>query len=155
MRILLATDGSDYSREATRACRDLLANVKKAHVKVVTVIDNFTPMATEPFVTSEEFLVNMESEMRENAEGIVANAEKTLRDRENPPDVETGILLGLPKKMIIGEAEKWQPDMIIMGSHGLGFWGRAFIGSVSSAIVHRAPCSVLVVKKRDENASAG
>ena len=146
MKILLATDGSDYSATAARKCRELISGVSKAQIKIVTVIDNFTPMATEPFVTSQEFLANMESQMRENAEGAVASAEEILLDGGKTPDIKTEILLGSPKKMIIREAEKWKPDLIVVGSHGHGFWERAVLGSVSSAVVHRAKCSVLVVK---------
>ena len=38
------------------------------------------------------------------------------------------------------------PDLIVVGSHGRGFWGR-LLGSVSDGVVHHAPCSVLVVRK--------
>jgi nucleotide-binding universal stress UspA family protein len=55
--------------------------------------------------------------------------------------------------MITEEAQKWEADLIIVGSHGQSFWSRALLGSVSNAVVNHAPCSVLVVKMRDEEDS--
>jgi nucleotide-binding universal stress UspA family protein len=53
---------------------------------------------------------------------------------------------GPAAKEIIDKAERWRADLIVVGSHGYGFWGR-LLGSVSNYVVHNAPCSVLVVRK--------
>jgi nucleotide-binding universal stress UspA family protein len=148
MRILLATDGSRYSSEATRECVKLASNFEDVTVKIITSVDNFTPLAQAPFVTSEEFLANIESQMRENAETSISEAVRILRDSSKNLNFETEILLGSPKKLIVQEAEKWKADLIVVGSHGYGFWGRAFLGSVSDAVVHHSPCSVLVVRSK-------
>ena len=153
MRILLATDGSEYSAEAAKQCREIASSIENAKIKVVTVIDNFTPLAAEPFVTSAEFLENIETQMRENAENNVSEALRILRENDGVFDYETEILLGLPKKLIVKESEEWKADLIIVGSHGYGFWKRALLGSVSDAVVHHAPCSVLVVKIKNDLAS--
>jgi len=54
--------------------------------------------------------------------------------------------MGAPSRMIIESATNWGADLIVVGSHGRGFWGRVMLGSVSDAILHHAPCSVLVVR---------
>lgn len=149
MRILLATDGSEFSVEAAKQCGKLAANIENAKIKIVYALDSFTPMAAEPFVTSEEFLENIETQMRENAQNNISEAVRILHENDRVFDYETEILIGLPKKLIVKEAEKWKADLIIVGSHGHGFWGRNFLGSVSDAIVHHAPCSVLVAKRKE------
>ncbi len=149
MRILLATDGSEYSAEAAKQCGKIALNIKDAKIKIVTALDNFTPMATEPFVTSAEFLENIESQMRERAENNISEAVRIMHENDRVFDYETEILIGLPKKLIIKEAEKWKADLIVVGSHGYGFWGRNFLGSVSDAVVHHAPCSILVARKNN------
>ena len=53
------------------------------------------------------------------------------------------------KEQIIELAREWGADLIVVGSHGRGFWGR-LLGSVSTGVVHHAPCSVLVVRKREK-----
>lgn len=146
MRILLATDGSEHADEAVKQCGKIISQMGKSSVKIITVVDNFTPMATEPFISAQEFLENVEAEIQDKAENDIIEAVRILREHAKIPDLETEILFGPVKRVIVGEAEKWKADIIALGSHGMGFWGRALIGSVSDAVVHHAPCSVFVVK---------
>ena len=64
-------------------------------------------------------------------------------------DFTSKVELGIPEKVIIETAQEWQADLIVVGSHGRGFWGRTMIGSTSDAIIHNAPCPVLVVRKSE------
>ena len=48
--------------------------------------------------------------------------------------------------MIIDEAEKEHTELIVIGTRGLSAPKRIVLGSVSTDVVHRAPCSVLVVR---------
>lgn len=64
--------------------------------------------------------------------------------------IETEVKLGAPARVVIDEAKDWNADLIVVGSHGRGFWGRLTIGSVSDAIVHHAPCSVLIARTDSE-----
>ena len=57
--------------------------------------------------------------------------------------------MGATNRVIIETAKDWNADLIVVGSHGRGFWGRTMIGSVSDSVIHHAPCSVLVVRKTD------
>ena len=59
----------------------------------------------------------------------------------------TEVLCGPPAQEIVQQAEDWGADLVVVGSHGYGFWSRALLGSVSNSVVHHAPCSVLVVRK--------
>ncbi|MBB2769205.1 MULTISPECIES: universal stress protein [Mycolicibacterium] len=40
-------------------------------------------------------------------------------------------------------------DMVVVGSRGLGAWGRRLLGSVSTAVVHHAQCPVAVIHDED------
>ena len=40
----------------------------------------------------------------------------------------------------------WKPDLVVVGSHGRSLPARFLLGSVSSELVHHAPCSVRVVR---------
>ena len=55
MRILIATDGSEYSRAAIDKCCEMIANPKDAHVKVVSAYEDSYPIAAEPYAVSAEF----------------------------------------------------------------------------------------------------
>jgi nucleotide-binding universal stress UspA family protein len=53
-----------------------------------------------------------------------------------------------PKYLLVDEAERWQADCIFVGARGLTRLGRILLGSVSTAVVSRAHCSVEVVRQR-------
>ncbi|NNE97908.1 MAG: universal stress protein [Pyrinomonadaceae bacterium] len=146
MKVLLATDGSEYSREAARKYSKLLFGFDGVDLTVITVIDNFTPMATEPFISPEEFLKTVEDEMRRRAEQDLIEIEGILKAENKDLNCEKEILIGSAKQAIVRYAEKIEADLIVVGSHGYGFWERALLGSVSNSVVHHAPCSVLVLK---------
>ena len=57
------------------------------------------------------------------------------------------VLRGDPKRVLVGEAERMQADCIFVGSRGTGGPVERFVfGSVSSALVKNAPCTVEVVR---------
>src|SRR5262249_21786131 len=57
--------------------------------------------------------------------------------------------IGSPGSEIIAHADEWQPDLIVVGSHGRAALGRLFFGSVSQKVVHEARCSVRVARERN------
>jgi nucleotide-binding universal stress UspA family protein len=54
-----------------------------------------------------------------------------------------------PKHALLIEATKWSADSIFVGSRGLNRIKRLLLGSVSTAVVARAHCSVEVVRTRE------
>ena len=51
---------------------------------------------------------------------------------------------GDPAEKIVAEATTGGYDVVVVGSRGHGALGRLFLGSVSTEVVARAPCPVLV-----------
>jgi nucleotide-binding universal stress UspA family protein len=47
---------------------------------------------------------------------------------------------------IVEEARETNADLIVVGSSGKNLAERIVLGSVSSKVVHRSPCDVLVVR---------
>src|SRR5262249_60382041 len=60
---------------------------------------------------------------------------------------ESGIEEGVPKDVLVRGAENWGADCIFLGARGRGRLERFLIGSVSSAVVARAHCSVEVTRE--------
>ena len=58
----------------------------------------------------------------------------------------TKVIKGSRQKAILDEAEKWKPDLIMIGSHGLGEMERLLLGSVSHDVAIYAKCSVEIVR---------
>ena len=73
---------------------------------------------------------------------MAALAAKIDRPRDR---VSSVVLFGPVHDTILDEAERWGADLIIIASHRPGM-DRFLIGSVASAIVRRAKCSVLVLR---------
>lgn len=91
----------------------------------------------------------LEKAGNDKAEESVGQAETRLRSLfpEINLNITNAVVRGSPGQVVVEEAERWGADLIVVGSHGYGFWSRTLLGSVSQAIVHHAPCSVLVVRK--------
>jgi nucleotide-binding universal stress UspA family protein len=153
MKILIATDGSDFSRTAIEKCCQMLRLSEKPQVKIISVYEQMAPMAAEPFAISAQYYQEMMDLARKQAETFAADSadqiKKTLSGSVS--EIETDVRLGAPARVIVDEARDWNADLVVVGSHGRGFWGRLTLGSVSDAIVHHAPCSVLVARADGEN----
>ena len=59
-----------------------------------------------------------------------------------------GLADGFTVEEICGIATEHDAQLIVVGSHGWGATKRFLSGSVSTGLVHSAPCPVLVVRPR-------
>jgi nucleotide-binding universal stress UspA family protein len=147
MRIIIGTDGSDFSKAAVNeTCRFFKAD--EAELLIVSAYEDAAPIAAEPFAISADYYQRLEDAVREQAEQFVKDA-VTQFNRLCPDkslNVSTKVVCGAPDQQLIELAKEWNADLIVVGSHGRGFWGR-LLGSVSTGVVHHAPCSVLVVRR--------
>jgi nucleotide-binding universal stress UspA family protein len=150
MKILIATDGSDFSRTAIEKCCRILNLSEKTQIKIISVYEQAAPIATEPFAISAQYYQEIMDLARKQCETYAADSGEQIQKLLNgsSASVETEVLLGAPARVVVDLAKEWGADLIVVGSHGRGFWGRLTIGSVSDAILHHAPCSVLIA--RDE-----
>ena len=147
MKILIATDGSEFSEAAIDEARRMVIRTGD-EILVVSGYEDAYPMAAEPFAISTEFYQKMDDAMSEMANSSVSSATERIRT-DFPADtvsIETEVFRGSPDRNIVDKAKEWNADLIVVGSHGRGFWGR-LLGSVSNGVVHHAPCNVLVVRK--------
>ena len=151
MRIIIATDGSTFSAAAAEECARLFATTAGHTFTIVSVYEPPIPMPAEPFAISTVQYQELTAIAREQAAAAAQDAIELLQDRMGDPSMEilTVVELGRPAEIIIETANKWKADLIVVGSHGRSFWGRIALGSVSDAVTHHAPCSVLIVRKRN------
>lgn len=153
MKILLATDGSDYSKEATRKCIGIISVTDPTTVKIISIVEPMAPTGIEPFGVSTNYFADAEKEAQKNAEDVVKAAKEMISSghKESNLTIETEVFFSRSTKgAIVEEAQKWGADLIVLGSHGYGLFKRLLLGSVSDAVVRYAPCSVLVVRKPAE-----
>jgi nucleotide-binding universal stress UspA family protein len=146
MKILLAVDGSVGSDAAVAA----LARrpwPPESEVKVITAAEIPIPVGMEPWVISPDYFEALDQSVRKAAQVVLDDALAKLKTIEDKTlKISSEIIQGPPRQVIVDEAENWNADLIVMGSRGLGAWNRLLLGSVSSAVVHHAKCSVEIVR---------
>lgn len=146
MRVLLAVDGSTFSDEAVKevARRPWPAGTE---VKVISVVEPLY-VTPEPWVGMEEYYREVDEASRKTAEQATEGAALKLRTGEDKSiKVTTELFFGSPKREILEEAERWGADLIVVGSHGYGFWNSLLLGSVSHTVATQARCCVEIVKR--------
>ena len=145
MKILLAVDGSAYS---DAAIEEVMHRPWPAgsEVKVISAAETPFMVGMEPWAPSSEYFEQVEKSVRAGAQAAIEDALLKLKSLEELR-LSSEIIQGPPTQVIVEEAERWAADLIVMGSRGLGVWNRLLLGSVSSAVVHHAKCSVEIVRK--------
>ncbi len=148
MKILVSTDGSDFSRAAVEKCCRIIVEPEKAAIKIVSVFESIDSIDIS---ISPEFSQELEQSARAQAEEFAAQAAAQIRKcfPDSNIDLTVQVSLGAPDRILVETAREWKADLIVIGSHGRGFWGRMLLGSITDELVHHAPCSVLVVRKTD------
>ena len=150
MKILLAIDGSEFSNAAVKQCCNLLSIREDAEIRILSAAESaFTSM--KPLDVPAGYVHEIDAAALKKANEVVTDAESKIRQALSVPSVRltTKVVQLPPRRAIVDEAQEWGADLIVIGSHGYGFWHRALLGSVSTGVVHHAPCSVLVVRMRE------
>jgi nucleotide-binding universal stress UspA family protein len=60
--------------------------------------------------------------------------------------LSTTVEISDPRRLLLDEAEKWGADCIFVGTRGHNRLNHWLLGSVATAVVSRAHCSVEVVR---------
>ena len=138
--ILLATDGSPSARKATTTAVEL-ARATGAGLLVVTAWR--VPVYSFGYVPVDWTPELIEAE-RIHGHDVV---EAALRAADEAGVTATGLLRqGDPADEICAAAEAHAADVVVLGAHGWGPLKRLVFGSVSTRVLHEAPCAVLVVR---------
>ena len=149
MKILLATDGSEYSNIAVEelADRPLPSN---SEVRIISVFES-TPLITGIPVSMGDLAGVWEEAnaiLRKLADKAVEDAVNLLKNKTSNLFISTAVVEGSPKQAILQEAEKFGADLIVVGSHGRGAARRFLLGSVSQSIALHANCSVEIARRK-------
>jgi nucleotide-binding universal stress UspA family protein len=136
----------DGSPESLAACRwaFALARVVDANVTLVHVAQ---PHVMRSSFDSAPQWRDAEDAARKAGEQVI---EQATVISGGDLSFASEILFGDPARTIRRRARELGVDLIVIGSRGLGTIKRLLLGSVSSAVSHQAPCSVLVVRDRVE-----
>jgi nucleotide-binding universal stress UspA family protein len=138
-RILIATDGSEYTKEAVSTGLRL-AKILGAEVTALYVIDQ-TSFVSFPIDSS---IVSVYS-LLEN-EGKRAVDEVKKEGEQQGIKVTPVVVEGSPTRKIVEMAADF--DLVVIGTLGRSAISKLFMGSVAERVTRYAPCPVLVVRNR-------
>ena len=148
MKILLATDGSNYSKTAVNSVAER-PWPEGSEVKIISAMEIPYPPTTETWVMPDSYYSELDRVEREQSEAAVKDAvERIESGNASGLEIITKIISGSAREAILDEAEKWDADLIVLGSHGYSGWQRFLLGSVSHAVATHAHCSVEIVRQK-------
>ena len=139
MKILLATDGSEYSEGATK----LLTCLNLSSEDEITV---FHAIYWIPFRYDQEFYYGTLKEIKkEIAPRIIDSALRILQPVK--AKISTAITeCGAPGECIIDAVVNSDTDMVVMGARGIRGIESFFVGSVTREVSIKSPKPVLIAK---------
>lgn len=149
---MLAVDGSECSANAVKevATRPWPDGTE---VRVLSVTGIPIPYPVpDPFLVLEATRVNLMRDEHARLEVFVEEMKNSLNSAAlgEKLKIDTHVIEGSPKEVIVEEAEQWHADLIVVGSHGYGNVKKFALGSVSQAVASHAPCSVEIVREKTE-----
>ena len=160
-KVLIAYDGSDCAEAALDDLTQAgLPENCEAIVMSVTEVWLPPPPGSSYEIVEQAMSVNVPADLKKvYAKGSAAvKSAKSLaergaaRVRANFPKwkVQAEAIYGSPAWELVFKADKWKPDLIVVGSHGRSALGRLVLGSVSQRVVTEARCSVRIARGRVE-----
>jgi nucleotide-binding universal stress UspA family protein len=156
MRLLVAYDGSGCADAA-------LADLKRAGLPrevealVFTVGDVFLPPVSSYEVVARALASRrvtsaiaqsqaQSASALEEARAVADGGCGLLRSAFPHWEVRAEVVAGTPSRAIIEMAERWDADLVVVGSHGRSALGRLLLGSVSKKVATEARNSVRVTR---------
>ena len=144
-RVVIGVDGSP---EAEHAVREVGMRVwpKGTEVRIIAVDDGTSPKRIARVLPTAAAMITSSNEKAFAASRMMVEwSERELR--AIGLQVSIAIEKGDPQRVLIEEARQWEADSIFVGSRKFdGTFERFWLGSVSTALVTKAHCSVEVVR---------
>lgn len=137
MKVVVGYDGSEDARRALQRASILASGDP---VIVVSVVPLSGPAGRGPAGVDTAQLEAHHEQLEQ------ANTFLTAQGVEAQLITTFGNSIGDAADALMHVARDHQADVIIVGTRGLGGLKRLVLGSVSSKLVHEAPCDVLVVR---------
>lgn len=149
-RVVVGVDGSAASAEALEWALDE-AEAHAVPLAVVTAVIPVPTLATWPVDALYGSVTDADLDAaRKAAADMVAELEQR-RGRTARVEVEVTAVPGQPAHVLCRAGR--DARVLVVGSRGAGGFSRLMLGSVSTAVVHHAPCPVVVIRPRGEDAA--
>ena len=142
-RILVPIDHSDTSTAALKEAKRL-AGEQRAIVRLVHVID-----LAQFAWSANEFLdvPQLQESLRSGGQSLLDSRAEELRADGLTVEVDLlEIWGGQIARTLVEEGEKWQAELLVMGTHGYGGLTHLLLGSVAEGVLRLTKTPVLLVR---------
>lgn len=158
MRLLIGYDGSESADAALSDLRHA-GLPRDAEALILSVADVMRMPALSSYELVEQALVSRRvtsgimlaqtqtSQTLKEANQFASEASARVQTLFPEWEVRADALIGNPVRELIGRADEWKPDLVVVGSHGRSAVGRLLLGSVSKKLVTDLRSSVRVVRR--------
>ncbi len=146
--ILFATDGSPSAEEAQKEAFELALRFG-APLVVVSVVNAALPAVGYSSYGYSNIVVELTDAERHRVTALLTSVAETAEAAG--VHCSTVAVDGFAVEEICRKASEYDAQLIVVGSHGWGAARRFLSGSVSTGLVHSAPCPVLVVRPRAQS----
>ncbi len=137
-RILAAVDLSPQSRGILETATSI-AGVDGAEIRVIYVHEPLPPMLSEAALFGEEELVELQR----------SAFQRLIAETTPAAGMESRERRGNSGEEIVKEAEAWDADLIVVGTHGFGFFNRLLLGSTSLYVLRHGHWATIVVPQAE------
>ena len=141
-KIACCTDFSENAKEAVMTAIEM-AGKYKARLSIIHIL----PPVVNPMFAEAAWAISDEPK-----ESLILKLEEQMQKEYGDKireDIKCNfvVLDGHVSTEILKYLEESQTDVVVMGSFGLSGMGLVFFGSVAKRVAHKAPCSVMIVRK--------
>jgi nucleotide-binding universal stress UspA family protein len=160
-RILIAYDNSKYADAALEDLKFAGFAEENIEASIIIVAKIWLPPTDGETENPEGFLTEglrkkLEKNLQilEDAKQIAQKTAEKVSSMFPGWKVESDATYGSPAWEILARANKFKPDLIVVGSQGLSTFQRIWLGSVSQKLVAEADCSVRVARQNEPTESS-
>lgn len=153
-KILVPVDYSECSNFACRYAADIAcklgAQIKLLHIYYTPSFDLIELSGTVQIQSQlkEEVTVNLEKTERETAQQFITEFKKQITECDPKNlDISYEVYPGIPEEEIISFCSNYQPDLVIMGTHGKDR-ANTIMGSVTETIIRKISYPVLAIPEK-------
>lgn len=146
MKVLVAIDGSDCAMKALDFVTQRRWDDNDRFLVLCVAEPIPAQLGLGPIPTK---VTDLNENIFDECGEITTLGYATLKRALPSHSIDVKVSAGLVSETIVREANEWEADLIIMGSHGRKGFKHFLLGSIAEDVLRKADCSVEIVKGRE------